>query len=87
MFTYLLSVHQHHPRFKKIPNFSPFFKDALGTIDGMHINCNATAEMCQTARGCKGGITQNCLAICGFDMKFYYIFSGWDGSAMDSMMF
>ena len=30
---------------------------------------------------------QNCLAICGFDMNFYYIFSGWDGSAADSTMF
>ena len=32
-------------------------------------------------------MTQNCLAICGFDMKFLYMFSGWDGSASDSTMF
>jgi len=43
--------------------------------------------MRQAARDRKGGITQNCLAICSFDMKFYYIFSGWDGSAADSTMF
>ena len=30
---------------------------------------------------------QNCLAICGFDMIFYDIFSGWDGPAADSTMF
>ena len=43
--------------------------------------------MRQAARDRKGGVTQNCLAICGFDMIFYYIFSGWDGSAVDSTMF
>ena len=52
-----------------------------------HINCSATAEMHQAARDYKGGITQNCLAICGFVMNFYYIFSGWDGSAANSTMF
>ena len=67
--------------------YYPFFKDALGAIDGTHINCSASAEMCQAACDHKGGVTQNCLAICGFDMIFYYIFSGWDGSAADSTMF
>jgi hypothetical protein len=43
--------------------------------------------MRQAARDRKGGVTQNCLAICGFDMIFYCIFSGWDGSAADSTMF
>ena len=75
------------PEIQNNPKFYPFFEDALGTIDGTHINCSATAEMHQAAGDRKGGITQNCLAICGFDMKFYYIFSGWDGSAADSTMF
>lgn len=75
------------PEIQKNMKFYPFFKDALGAIDGTHINCSATAEMRQAARDRKGGITQNCLAICGFNMVFYYIFSGWDGSAADSTMF
>jgi hypothetical protein len=75
------------PIIQNNPKFYPFFKDALGAIDGTHINCSATAEMRQAARDRKGGITQNCLAICGFNMIFYYIFSGWDGSAADSTMF
>ena len=75
------------PEIRNNPKFYPFFKDALGAIDGTHINCSATEEMHQAARDRKGGITQNCLAVCGFDMKFYYIFSGWDGSAVDSAMF
>jgi hypothetical protein len=75
------------PIIRNNPKYYPFFKDALGAIDGTHINCSATAEMRQAARDRKGGVTQNCLAICGFDMIFYYIFSGWDGSAADSTMF
>ena len=67
--------------------YYPFFKNALGAIDGTHINCSASAEMCQAAHDRKSGITQNCLAICGFDMIFYHIFSGWDGSAADSTIF
>ena len=75
------------PEIQENPKYYPFFKDALGAIDGTHINCSASAEMRQSARDRKGGITQNCLAICGFDMTFHYIFSGWDGSAADSTMF
>ena len=64
------------PEIQSNSKFYSFFKDALGTINGTHINFSATAEMCQAAHDCKGGITQNCLAICEFDMTFYYIFSG-----------
>jgi DDE superfamily endonuclease len=67
--------------------FYPFFKDTLGAIDGTHINCCPSAADRQSSRDRKGGVTQNCLAICGFDMRFYYVFSGWEGSASDSTMF
>ena len=50
------------------PKFHPFFQNALGAMDGTHMNCSASAEMHQAACDQKGGITQNCLAICGFDM-------------------
>ena len=82
--------HDHQPVPPKIqnnPKFFPFFKDALGAIDGTHINCTTSAADRQSARDRKGMITQNCLAICSFDMKFLYIFSGWDGSAADATMF
>jgi DDE superfamily endonuclease len=69
------------------PLFFPFFKDALGAIDGTHINSFVTASEHHSARDRKGGVTQNCLAICGFNMVFYYICSGWDGSSSDSAMF
>ena len=75
------------PEIQNNPKFYPFFKDALGAIDGTHINCCLSVGDRETAKDRKGCLTQNCLAICGFDMVFYYIFSGWEGSASDSTMF
>jgi DDE superfamily endonuclease len=75
------------PEIQNNPKFYPFFKDALGAIDGTHFNCCPSPAERQAARDRKGGITQNCLAICGFNMEFYYIFSGWEGSAADATMF
>jgi hypothetical protein len=69
------------------PKFYPFFKDALGAIDGTHINCCPSTADREAARDRKGNLTQNCLAICGFNMTFYYVFSGWEGSTADSTMF
>ena len=90
---YIDNIHLPHnhnpvpPEILKNPKFYPFFKDALGTINGTHINCNSTAEDQQAAHDCKGSLTQNCLAICSFDMRFLYIFSGWEGATSDSTMF
>ncbi|KZP10003.1 hypothetical protein FIBSPDRAFT_718730, partial [Athelia psychrophila] len=35
------------------PKFYPFFKDAIGAINGTHINCTPTAEQRQAARDYK----------------------------------
>ena len=69
------------------PKFFPFFRGALGAMDGTHINCCPSAAERQAARDRKGGLTQNCLAVCSFDMRFLYIFSSWEGSASDATMF
>ena len=69
------------------PKNFPFFKDCIGAIDGTHFPCHPTAKERQAARDRKGQTTQNCLAICNFEMKFLYIFPGWEGSASDSVMF
>jgi hypothetical protein len=74
-------------RIKDNPKFWPFFKDAIGAIDGTHFAATPTAAERQAARDRKGLITQNCLAACSFDLKFVYMFPGWDGSASDSTMF
>jgi hypothetical protein len=69
------------------PKFWPYFKDALAAIDGTHFNAIVTAAEREAARDRKGNITQNCLAGCDFDMKFIYIFPGWEGSTPDSTMY
>ena len=75
------------PRIADDPRFFPFLKDTVGAIDGTHISVTPSAEERQTARDRKGGISQNCLACCSFDLRFQYILSGWDGSAADAAIF
>ena len=75
------------PYIKDNMKFFPFFEDAIGAIDGTHFACSPTAAEWAAARDYKGGVTQNCLAACNFNLEFVYIFSGWEGSATDSAMF
>ena len=71
----------------KNPKFFPYFQNVLGAMDGTHIRCTPSAAERHLARDRKGQVTQNTLAVCGFDMIFYYIVSGWDGSAADAYMY
>jgi hypothetical protein len=75
------------PFIRNNSKFSPFFNDAIGAIDGTHFDCSPPKAEQPVARNRKGGTTQNCLAICDFDLMFKYIFSGWNGSASDSTMY
>src|SRR5882672_12615044 len=61
--------------------FYPFFKGALGALDGTHISARPPASDQARYRNHKGGVSQNVLAVTTFDMHFCYILSGWDGSA------
>ena len=84
----LPSVNQPtHSHITDNPKFYPFFKDCMGAMDGTHLACNPSAAERQANRDRKGEVTQNCLAVCDFDMKFLYMFPGWDGSTSDSTMF
>ena len=58
------------------PKFFPFFRHAIGAMDGTHFNCTPTAAEHQAAQDQKGCVTQNCLAACTFDLKFIYVYSG-----------
>jgi hypothetical protein len=75
------------PKIQTNPKFYPFFQNALGTINGTYINCCPSAVDQQATRDRKGRVTQNYLTVCGFDMVFYYMFSGWEGFASNSTMF
>ena len=78
---------QVHPSIKDNPKMYPFFQDALGAIDGTHIRACPPEEELARHRDRKGGISQNVLAACTFDMRFCYILSGWEGSVSDSTLF
>lgn len=59
----------------------------LGALDGTHINCFTSSADRHAARDRKGGVSQNCLAVCTFGFRFLYFISGFDGSAADATMF
>jgi hypothetical protein len=65
------------------PKFYPYFKDALGALDGSHIACAPSEVDRENCRNRKGSISLNCLAACSFDLQFTYVLNGWEGSAND----
>jgi len=69
------------------PKFYPFFKGALGALDGTHISAHPPASDRAHYRNRKGGVLQNVLTATTFDMHFCYILSGWEGSASDGGVF
>lgn len=75
------------PEIESNPKLFPYFENVRGALDGVHISCCPSLAERGLARNRKGEITQNCLAVCGFDFKFYYILSGWDGCATDTTVY
>ncbi|RWR96010.1 putative nuclease HARBI1 [Cinnamomum micranthum f. kanehirae] len=66
------------------PTFYPYLKDCIGAIDGTHIPAWVRLEDQVRYRNRKGFLSQNVMAVVSFDMKFQYVFAGWEGSASDS---
>jgi hypothetical protein len=72
-----------HERLRE-DRFWPHFKDAIGAIDGSHIQVVVPLDE-TISHTCRHGYTsQNVLAICDFDMRFIFVVAGWPGSAHDS---
>ncbi|XP_058209917.1 uncharacterized protein LOC131322574 [Rhododendron vialii] len=67
--------------------FYPWFKDCIGAIDGTHIEAWVPTTQETAYRGRKATKTQNVMAACSFDMKFTFVYPGWEGSAHDSRVF
>ncbi|KAK4703002.1 nuclease HARBI1, partial [Phenoliferia sp. Uapishka_3] len=67
--------------------FYPYFKDCIGALDGTHCLMSVPEAMAIPYRSRKGGILQNVLAVCSFDMRFVYVLSGWEGSAPDTVVY
>ena len=75
------------PYIERNYRFFPYFKDCRGAIDGSHFDAYVPDEVVARYHNRKGGVLQNVLAICDFDMKFTYVLSGWEGSAADSTVY
>jgi hypothetical protein len=75
------------PEIENNPKLFPYFQHVLGAIDGTHVACCPSELERQHARDRKGNLSHNVLAVCSFDMVFYYIGPGWDGCTADSRMF
>ena len=77
------SFSTEHERIKD-ERFWPYFKGAIGAIDGSHILVVVpTKDMVNYA--CHHGYTsQNVLAVCDFDMRFIFAVAGWPDCAHDT---
>ena len=67
----------------------PYFKDCVGALDGTHIPAFLTVgrlgdDGIAPWRNRKGWLSQNVLAVCSFDLKFTFIYAGFEGSAHDA---
>ena len=64
--------------------FWPYFKKALGALDGSHFASSPPSYLRDACRNRKGFVSQNCLFACNFAFYFVYALTGWEGSAMDA---
>ena len=69
------------------PTVYPYFKDAVGVIDGMHIACTPSVAEQDATCNRKGFHSQNCLVGCNFSLEFVYVLSGWEGSVADASVY
>ncbi|KAH1040398.1 hypothetical protein J1N35_042141 [Gossypium stocksii] len=69
---------------RNIPRFYPYFKDCIRALHGTHVRASVPFNIQERFRKRKWGTTQNVLAAITFDLKFFYVLAGWEGSAHDS---
>lgn len=65
------------------PSHERYFQDCVGAMGGTHINVIVPESQQIRFRNRKGITTQNVLCVCSFDMKFTFVYAGWEGSAND----
>ncbi|KAH7836060.1 hypothetical protein Vadar_032361 [Vaccinium darrowii] len=59
----------------------------VGAIDGTQIEAWVPRNRQVVSRRRKPTVTQNVMAICSFDVKFTYVYPGWEGSAHNGRVF
>lgn len=72
-----------HDRILKNPKYFPFFRNAVGCLDGTHVPAVVPVKFQDVFRNRKGWLSQNVLGVVDFDMMFTYILAGWEGQAHD----
>ncbi|KAL8507750.1 hypothetical protein ACS0TY_018336 [Phlomoides rotata] len=60
------------------------FKGCLKALDSTYIDVQVPSIDKPRYKNRKGQITVNVLGVCDMNMKFVYVFTGWEGSAADS---
>ncbi|XP_027184172.1 uncharacterized protein LOC113782479 [Coffea eugenioides] len=73
-----------HPKIYIDRRFVQWFTNVVGALDGTHIPAHPPPGQQAAYTHRHGQATQNVLAICDFDMRFSYIYAGWEGSAHDA---
>ena len=76
-----------HAKISTSDRYWPFFKNAIGAIDGTHIPCIVPAKEKTKYIGREGVATQNVMAVCDWDMCFTFVLTGWEGTAHDARIF
>ncbi|XP_043700065.1 uncharacterized protein LOC122650740 [Telopea speciosissima] len=61
--------------------------DCIGAIDGSHISAIVPKANATRYRNRKGITTQNVMCICDFEIRFTYVYAGWEGNANDCRIF
>ena len=89
----LKAILRLHGDFIKLPDPSveppndykwKWFPNALGALDGCHIDVTVDVADQGRYRNRKQAITTNVLGVVDWNMKFLYVLPGWEGSASDS---
>ncbi|MQL93300.1 hypothetical protein Taro_025943, partial [Colocasia esculenta] len=71
------------PRIRHDDRFYPYFKDAIGAIDGTYIPAHILKDRQARYRNRKKVISQNVMGVCGFDLTFHYVGVGFEGVTSD----
>ncbi|XP_041011364.1 uncharacterized protein LOC121255150 [Juglans microcarpa x Juglans regia] len=72
---------------RDVLNGSACILKCLGALDGTMISAAAPAHLSNAYRNRYNRIAQNVLCLCGFDMKFTFVYTGWEGIAHDAQVF
>ncbi|CAL5333481.1 unnamed protein product [Camellia sinensis] len=67
-----------HHKIRNDRQYWPWFKDYVGAIDGTHVVVVAPEGDQMPYRGRKVHTTENVMAACSFDMKFTFVYTGWE---------